>query len=92
MEATAEVARGALVVRLASGAELPLILSPAGYRAFIDDGRSEVSIRSDCDRGLIPTLPRPQGSGSWYRIPTARALELLGIAYEIRNRVEAEEK
>ena len=75
--------RGGLVVRLASGAELPLVVGPAQIREITGDQRSEHAIRADCSAGVIPTLQRPRGSGAHHRIPVAKYLDGLGIPYEV---------
>jgi hypothetical protein len=72
-----------LVIKLANGAELPLVTNPAGIKEMFGDPRSDHSIRSDCANGVIPTLPRAQGSGAHHRIPVARYLDRLGVPYEV---------
>ena len=71
-----------LVVRLPAGAEAPLVVSPAEWKRLVGDSRDERSIRTDCENGTIPCLPR-YGSGSHHRIAVARALEQLGVPFEI---------
>ncbi len=82
-----------LVVRLQNGTELPLVIGPAGFKKLTGDRRTERAIRDLCDSGVIRTLPRPAGSGAHHRIPVAKALDDLGIQYEIveRTRVEPEQ-
>jgi len=73
-----------LVVRLTgSSIEAPLVVGPAEWKRLVGDARSVHSIRLDCETGRIPTLPRGGGSGSHHRIPLAKALDELGVAYEI---------
>jgi hypothetical protein len=72
-----------LVIQLANGARLPLVTGPAGIKEIFGDPRSDHSIRSDCANGVIPTLPRAEGSGAHHRVPVARYLDKLGIPYEI---------
>lgn len=45
-------------------------------------GVSDDTIRRMCAEGAIPTLPR-RGEKSGWRIPTARALDALGVPYEV---------
>jgi len=71
-----------LVVRTAAG-DFPLVIGPAGLRGITGDKRSEHAIRSDCEAGVVPTLPRSGGSGSHHRIPVAKYLDQLGVPYEI---------
>jgi hypothetical protein len=71
-----------LVIRTAAG-DYPLVTTPAGLKKITGDQRSERAVRSDCETGITPTLPRPAGSGAHHRIPTAKALEQLGVPYEI---------
>lgn len=66
-----------------AGADFPLVTTPAGLKAMTGDPRSERAIRGDCESGIIPTLPRPAGSGAHHRIPVPRALELFGVTYEV---------
>lgn len=47
-------------------------------------GVSDDTIRRMCAEGAIPTLPR-RGDKSGWRIPTARALDALGIPYEVAS-------
>lgn len=70
-----------LVVRLASGAELPLVGTPADVAPLL--GRSDRTVRSGCEDGTIPTLTRASGSGARHRIPVARLLEELGVPFTI---------
>ena len=73
-----------LVVRLVgSGVVAPLVAGPADWKRLVGDPRSAHSIRSDCENGRLPTLPRSGGSGSHHRIAVAKALDQLGVAYEI---------
>ncbi len=73
-----------LVVRLrGSGVEAPLVAGPAEWKRIVGDPRSLHSIRFDCETGRLPTLPRAGGSGSHHRIAVAKALDELGVAYEI---------
>lgn len=73
-----------LVVRLVeSGVVAPLVAGPAEWKRLVGDPRSAHSIRSDCETGRLPTLPRSGGSGSHHRIAVAKALDQLGVAYEI---------
>jgi hypothetical protein len=73
-----------LVVRLAeSGLEVPLVVGPREWKQIVGDPRSTHSIRLDCETGRIPTLPRSGGSGSHHRIVVAKALDELGVAYQI---------
>ncbi len=69
-----------LVVRT-SGIDLPLVASPAQVAPIL--GRSDRSVRADCETGRIPVLPRSGGSGAHHRIPVAKLLDELGIPYEI---------
>lgn len=73
-----------LVVRLsASGIEVPLVIGPSQWKKIVGDPRSTHSIRLDCETGRIPTLSRGGGSGSHHRIVVAKALDELGVSYEI---------
>jgi hypothetical protein len=73
-----------LVVRLSgSGMEVPLVASPSEWRHIVGDPRSLRSIRTDCETGRLPTLPRAGGSGCHHRIAVAKALDELGVPYEI---------
>jgi hypothetical protein len=72
-----------LVVRLPNGAMWPLVVGPVEIRELAGEHRSERAIRNDCAAGVIPTLPRGNGLGGHYRIPTARYLDALGVPYEI---------
>jgi hypothetical protein len=73
-----------LVVRLVgSGVVAPLVAGPTEWKRLVGDPRSAHSIRSDCETGRLPTLPRAGGSGSHHRIAVAKALDQLGVAYEI---------
>lgn len=71
-----------VVIRTAAG-NFPLVVSPAGLKAALGDSRSDRSIRSDCENGVIPTLPRLGGPGAHHRIPLARYFDQLGVPYEI---------
>lgn len=71
-----------LVVKLPSGAILPLVLTVDQYRKVVGDHRDGHTVRADVAKGLIPSLPRPVGTVAW-KIPTAPALERLGIGYDI---------
>ena len=77
----ARIVTAFLVVRATGGIELPLVCSPSQVAPML--GRSDHSIRDDCIAGLIPTLPRANGSGPHHRIATARLLDQIGIPYEI---------
>jgi hypothetical protein len=73
-----------LVVRLVgSGIEAPLVAGPAEWKRIVGDPRSLHSIWFDCETGRLPTLPRVGGSGSHHRIAVAKALDELGVAYDI---------
>ena len=61
---------------------LPLVASPEQMSPVY--GKSGRAIRDDCESGVIPTLTRAPGSGSWHRIPTAKALDAVGVPYTIR--------
>jgi len=79
-----QASEGGLVVRLTeSGVEAPLVVSPGGWKRLTGDPRSEHSIRSDCESGRLPTLPRAGSSGAHHRMPVAKALQQLGIEFEI---------
>lgn len=71
-----------LVVKLPSGAILPLVLTVDEYKAVVGDHRDGHTVRADLAKGTIPALPRPAGTVAWH-IPTAAALERLGIDYDI---------
>ncbi|MGA7417809.1 MAG: hypothetical protein WB765_13710 [Acidimicrobiales bacterium] len=71
-----------LVVQTPGGI-FPLVTTPAGIKDITGDSRSEHAIRDDCTNGVIPTLPRADGSGAHHRIVTARYLERLGVPFEI---------
>lgn len=78
------LAASGLVVRLVgSGLEAPLAVGPSEWKRIVGDPRSVHSIRLDCETGRIPTLPRAGGPGSHHRIAVAKALDELGVAYEI---------
>lgn len=87
---TTEPKTNRMVVRTATG-DYPLVVGPKLWLEITGDERSERSARNDCDHGVIPTLPRPPGAGAHHRIPVAKALERLGVPYEIveAGRVEA---
>lgn len=70
-------------VRMPDGTHVPLVVSPKEWKSIVGDPRSETSIRSDCDRGALPTLHRSAGSGSHHRIPVMKALEMLGVPCEV---------
>jgi hypothetical protein len=73
-----------LVVRLSgSGMEVPLVASPSEWKHIVGDPRSLHSIRTDCETGRLPTLPRAGWSGFHHRIAVAKALDELGVPYEI---------
>ncbi len=73
-----------LVIRLVgSGIEAPLVAGPAEWKRIVGDPRSLHSIRFDCETGRLPTLPCAGGSGSHHRIAVAKALDEMGVAYEI---------
>ncbi len=73
-----------LVVRLGeSGLEVPLVVGPGEWKQIVGDPRSTHSIRLDCEAGRLPTLPRNGGSGSHHRIVVAKALDELGVAYQV---------
>ena len=61
--------------------QLPLVASPE--QMAIVYGKSGRAVRDDCDSGVIPTLTRAAGSGSWHRIPVAKALDDVGVPYRI---------
>ncbi|HET9733176.1 MAG TPA: hypothetical protein VFP54_10925 [Acidimicrobiales bacterium] len=75
--------RRKIVIRLGTGAHLPPTMSPVQLREYGLDDRSDHSIRSDCAKGVIPTLNRAGGEGARHRIATARYLEQLGIEFTI---------
>jgi hypothetical protein len=84
---TGEQPAPGLVVRLiGSGVEAPLVVGPRDWKRIVGDPRSVHSIRLDCETGRLPTLPRAGGSGSHHRIAVAKALDELGVAYEIVQR------
>lgn len=60
---------------------LPLVASPEQMSKVY--GRTGRALRDDCDSGVVPTLTRAPGSGSWHRIPVAKALDDLGVPYRI---------
>jgi hypothetical protein len=73
-----------------------VVKTPAGTLSLISspeqignvEGKTGRAVRSDCESGAIPTLPRTGGDGGHWRIPTAKYLDQLGVPYEI---VPAEE-
>jgi hypothetical protein len=81
---TARQAGPAGLVVVVNGEELPLVASPEVWRRIIGDRRTTEAIRADCQNGLVPCLPRPVGSGGHHRVAVAKALEALGIPFEIR--------
>lgn len=72
-----------LAVRLPDGRLAPLVVGPRDWKELIGDSRDEHSIRTDCENGVLPCLPRAGVSGAHWRIATARALEQLGVPFEI---------
>ena len=60
---------------------LPLVASPEQMAPIY--GKSGRAVRYDCESGVIPTLNRASGSGSWHRIPVAKALDAVGVPYTI---------
>jgi hypothetical protein len=72
-----------LAVRLPDGRLAPLVIGPRDWKDLIGDNRDEHSIRTDCENGVLPCLPRAGVSGSHWRICTAKALEALGVRVEI---------
>ena len=66
-----------------AGGEWPLVLGVVSYQRLTGDERSTRAIRYECESGVIPTLPRPAGSGAHWRIPTARVLERLGLPFTV---------
>ncbi|HEX7355267.1 MAG TPA: helix-turn-helix domain-containing protein [Mycobacteriales bacterium] len=68
-------------VEIAVGAtHLPVELTTTEAASFL--GRSVRTVCAQCQQGLLPTMPGRQNKSS-YRVPTARLLEMLGIAFEI---------
>jgi hypothetical protein len=70
-----------LILRTASGLELPLVASPAAGAPLL--GKSDHGVRDDCTASRIPTLPRGGRTGAHYRFPVARLLDELGVPYRI---------
>lgn len=71
-----------LVVRTPGG-DYPLVVPPSCIPKITGDTRSDRAIRSDCETGIIPTLPRSGGSGAHHRIPVTKLLEQLGVPYTV---------
>ena len=72
-----------LVVRLVESGVVVPVAGLAEWKRLVGDPRSAHSIRSDCENGRLPTLPRSGGSVSHHRIAVAKALDQLGVVYEI---------
>jgi len=69
------------VIRTASGSILPLVATPEQWGQQVE-GKTGRAVRGDCESGAIETLPRSGGQKSHWRIPTAKALDALGVPYE----------
>jgi len=71
----------AMVVRTVAG-DWDIVIGPVEASLLL--GKTDRSVRDDCEAGIIPTLPRPPGSsGAHWRIPSAPLLARLGIPFEV---------
>jgi hypothetical protein len=61
--------------------QFPLVASPEQMASVY--GKTGRAVRDDCESGVIPTLTRAAGSGTWHRIPVAKALDAVGVPYQI---------
>jgi hypothetical protein len=70
-----------LVVRTSTDVELPMAMNAVDAAPLL--GRTPETVRSDCEAGLIPALPRGSGERAHWRIPTAWILDQIRVEYEI---------